>query len=271
MRYERLPTEGVHPDADRLDRASTRQLVRALNREDARAVRAVGEAGHDIAALADALVAAIEAGRRLYYVGAGTSGRLGALDAAEWPPTFGTPRSLAVAVIAGGPRALTRAIEEIEARPGAGASAMKPVRPGDLVIGISASGTTPFVLGALSEARRRGAVTALVTCNPGVRVRVDHRVTADTGAELVAGSTRLKAGTATKLILNAVSTAAMIRLGRIKRGRMAYLAPLNPKLRARAKRIARELGSRREGTRRDAPASGRPEMTTDHQGPAKLR
>jgi len=239
--FAQLPTEAVHADADRLDQASTRALVRALNREDGVAVRAVGEAGADIAVLADVLAGVIRGGGRLYYVGAGTSGRLGALDAAEWPPTFGTPRSLAVAVIAGGPRALTRAIEEIEAQPKAGARAVKAVRPKDLVIGITASGTTPFVLGALAEARRRGATTALVTCNPQARVKVEHRVTADTGAELVAGSTRLKAGTATKLILNAVSTAAMIRLGRVKRGRMAYLRPLNPKLRARARRIAREL------------------------------
>ncbi len=241
MKYAALPTEAVHARADHLDALTTRELVRALNREDAVAVRAVGEAGGDIAGLADALVRVIGAGGRLYYVGAGTSGRLGALDAAEWPPTFGTPRSLAVAVIAGGPRALRRAVEEIEAQPKAGARAMRPVRAKDLVIGITASGTTPFVLGALAEARRRGATTALVTCSPLARARVDHRVTADTGAELVAGSTRLKAGTATKLVLNAVSTAAMIRLGRVRRGRMAFLQPLNPKLRARAKRIAREL------------------------------
>jgi N-acetylmuramic acid 6-phosphate etherase len=239
--FGQLPTEAVHARADRLDALPTRELVRALNREDAVAVRAVGEAGADIAALADALAGVIRGGGRLYYVGAGTSGRLGALDAAEWPPTFGTPRSLAVAVIAGGPRALQRAIEEIEAQPKAGARALREVTGRDLVIGITASGTTPFVHGALAEARRRGATTALVTCNPGAKARVDHRVTADTGAELVAGSTRLKAGTATKLILNAISTAAMIRLGRVKRGRMAFVQPLNPKLRARAKRIARDL------------------------------
>ncbi|MBL8951414.1 MAG: N-acetylmuramic acid 6-phosphate etherase [Myxococcaceae bacterium] len=242
MKYAQLPTEAVHPRADELDGASTRALVRALNREDAVAVRAVGEAGAAVAALADALVETIRRRGRLYYVGAGTSGRLGALDAAEWPPTFGTPRTLAVAVLAGGPRAMRTAIEEVEAQPAAGARAMRAVRPVDLVVGITASGTTPFVLGALAEARRRGATTALVTSNPHAKTRVDHRVTADTGAELVAGSTRLKAGTATKLILNAVSTAAMIRLGRVKRGRMAFLQPLNPKLRARAKRIARDLG-----------------------------
>jgi N-acetylmuramic acid 6-phosphate etherase len=241
MRYETLPTEGVHRDADRLDAASTRELVRAMNREDALAVRAVAQAGADIAALADAVEQTLRHGGRLFYVGAGTSGRLGALDAAEWPPTFGTSPRLATAIIAGGNRALLRAVEEIEAKPRAGVEAMRRVRAGDIVIGITASGTTPFVLGALSEARRKKAITALVTCNPSAAARVDHRVTADTGAELVAGSTRLKAGTATKLILNAVSTAAMIRLGRVKRGRMAFVQPLNPKLRARAARMKREL------------------------------
>ncbi len=254
MNYARLPTEAVHAEAERLDGATTRHIVRAMNKEDLRAVRAVGEAGDDIAALADALVTTIRAGGRLYYVGAGTSGRLGALDAAEWPPTFGTEPSLAQAVIAGGPKALQGAVEEIEAKPAAGAAAVRKVTKKDLVIGITASGTTPFVMGALAEARRRGATTALVTCNPRVRAKVDHRVTADTGAELVAGSTRLKAGTATKLILNAVSTAAMIRLGRIQKGRMAYLKPLNPKLRARAARIARDLGRHRAMT---GPVSGR--------------
>lgn len=244
MKYAELPTEAVHRDADRLDAATTRHIVRALNREDALAVRAVGAAGAEIAALADALVMTIRSGGRLYYVGAGTSGRLGALDAAEWPPTFGTEPSLATAIIAGGPKALRSAIEEIEAKAEAGARAVARVGVRDLVIGITASGTTPFVLGALAEARRRRATTALVTCNPGAKAKVDHRVTADTGAELVAGSTRLKAGTATKLILNAVSTAAMIRLGRVKRGRMAFLQPLNPKLRARARRIAKELDDR---------------------------
>ena len=245
MKWADLPTEAVHAKADRLDGATTRHIVRELNREDLRAVRAVAEAGDDIAALAEALVATIKAGGRLFYVGAGTSGRLGALDAAEWPPTFGTEPGLAQAVIAGGPKAFRQAIEEIEAKPKAGAAAMKAVTPKDLVIGITASGTTPFVHGALAEAKRRGATTGLITSNPKARAKVDHRVTADTGAELVAGSTRLKAGTATKLILNAISTAAMIRLGRIQKGRMAYLKPLNPKLRARAARIARDLGRHR--------------------------
>ncbi|MBK7864813.1 MAG: N-acetylmuramic acid 6-phosphate etherase [Archangiaceae bacterium] len=205
----------------------------------------MAQASEQIAALADVLAETLLLGGRLFYVGAGTSGRLGALDAAEWPPTFGTPPRWAKALIAGGPKALRRAVEEVEANPRAGAKAVRAaVREGDLVIGITASGTTPFVLGALAEAKRRRAVTALVTCNPKAPAKVDFRVSADTGAELVAGSTRLKAGTATKLVLNAVSTVAMIRLGRVKRGRMIFLRPLNPKLRARAARIAASLSGR---------------------------
>jgi N-acetylmuramic acid 6-phosphate etherase len=218
-----------------------------MHREDLAAVRAVGRALNRISALADDVAARLGRGGRLFYVGAGTSGRLGALDAAEWPPTFGTPPSLAQAVIAGGPRALRRAVEEVEANPKAGARAMRKIRARDIVIGITASGTTPFVLGALREARRRKAATALVTCNPLAKAPVDHRVVAATGAEVVAGSTRLKAATATKLILNAVSTAAMFKLGRVQRGRMVYLQPLNPKLRARLKRIERDLKLRPGG------------------------
>jgi N-acetylmuramic acid 6-phosphate etherase len=236
------PTEALHPLADRLQ--GTASVVRAMHREDLAAVRAVGRALPRIAALADDVAARLGFGGRLFYVGAGTSGRLGALDAAEWPPTFGTPPALAQAILAGGPRALRRAVEEVESDPRAGARAMKKVGARDIVIGITASGTTPFVLGALAEARRRRAATALVTCNPQAKARVDHRVVAATGAEVVAGSTRLKAGTATKLILNAVSTAAMFKLGRVHRGRMIYLQPLNPKLRARLKRIERDLNFR---------------------------
>jgi N-acetylmuramic acid 6-phosphate etherase len=233
------PTEALHPLAERL--RGTSSVVRAMHKEDLAAVRAVGRVLPRIAALADALADRLAHGGRLFYVGAGTSGRLGALDAAEWPPTFGTAPRLAQALIAGGPRALRRSIEEVEADPGSGARAVRPVTERDLVCGITASGTTPFVLAALDEARRRGATTALVTCNPKTKARVDHLVAVATGAELVAGSTRLKAGTATKLVLNAVSTAAMFALGRVVRGRMLYVQPLNPKLRARLARIQRDL------------------------------
>jgi N-acetylmuramic acid 6-phosphate etherase len=233
------PTEALHPDADRLQ--GTARVLKAMHREDLVAVRAVGKILPELARLADEVADRLGTGGRLFYVGAGTSGRLGALDAAEWPPTFGTPPHLGQAIIAGGPRALLRSIEEVEADAKAGARAVAHVKPSDLVCGITAGGTTPFVLGALKEARRRGAATALVTCNPAAPARVDFVIALKTGPEVVAGSTRLKAGTATKLVLNAISTAAMFRLGRVVRGRMLHVQPLNPKLRARLKRIRADL------------------------------
>jgi len=177
------------------------------------------------------------------YVGAGTSGRLGALDAAELPPTFGISPSRVRAVLAGGVRALRAAVEGAEDDDAAGAAALRRLRVdhGDLVIGLSASGRTPFVLGALREARRSGARTALVTSNPGATAPVDLPVVLDTGPELLAGSTRLKAGTATKMALNAVSTAALMSLGKVYAGRMVDVRPTNRKLRARALEMVVEL------------------------------
>lgn len=187
---------------------------------------------------------ALRARGRLLYVGAGTSGRLGVLDASECPPTFGAAPSQVQAVIAGGRRALTRAVEGAEDDVPAGAEAVRRFRAGprDVVCGITASATTPYVLGALEEARRRGARTALVCCNPpGPGVRVDFLIHVPTGPELVAGSTRLKAGTATKLVLNALTTAAFVSLGKVYRGRMVDVRPANAKLRARAARMVAEL------------------------------
>ncbi len=187
---------------------------------------------------------ALRARGRLLYAGAGTSGRLGVLDASECPPTFGAAPSQVQAAIAGGRPALTRAVEGAEDDADAGAEAVRRFRasPRDVVCGISASGTTPYVLGALEEARRRGARTVLVCCNPpGPGVRVDFVLHAPTGPELVAGSTRLKAGTATKLILNALTTAAFVSLGKVYRGRMVDVRPANAKLRTRAARMVAEL------------------------------
>lgn len=187
---------------------------------------------------------ALRAGGRLLYVGAGTSGRLGVLDASECPPTFGASPLQVQAVIAGGRRAMTHAVEGAEDDVEAGAAAVRGLRvgPRDVVCGISASARTPFVLGALDEARRQGARTALVCCNPpGPRVRVDDVLLAETGPELVSGSTRLKAGTATKLILNALTTAAFVALGKVYRGRMVDVLPTNAKLRERAARMVAEL------------------------------
>ena len=215
-----------------------------MHQEDLAAVRAVRSALPALAEAARAVADALRAGGRLLYVGAGTSGRLGVLDASECPPTFGSPPSQVQAVIAGGRRALTRAVEGAEDDTAAGAQAVRRFRAGpqDVVCGISASASTPYVLGALAEARRRKARTVLVCCNPPEpRTRVDILILAVTGPELVAGSTRLKAGTATKLILNAITTAAFVSLGKVYRGRMVDVRPANAKLQARAVRMVAEL------------------------------
>lgn len=206
-------------------------------------MRAVARALPQLEPLAAAFAAALRGQGRVLYVGAGTSGRLGALDAAELPPTFGISPSRVRALVAGGARALRGAVEGAEDDAAAGAQAIRRARVdrGDLVIGLSASGRTPFVHGALREARRRGARTALVTSNPGAAAPVDLRVVLDTGPELLAGSTRLKAGTATKMALNAVSTAALMSLGKVYAGRMVDVRPTNRKLRARALEMVEEL------------------------------
>jgi N-acetylmuramic acid 6-phosphate etherase len=214
------------------------RLLARLHAGDREAVRAVGRALPALAALAEKAAEALRAGGRLVYVGAGTSGRLGALDAAECPPTFGVAPGQVLALVAGGARALRRAVEGAEDDAGAGAAAVRRARIAapDLVIGITASGTTRFVLAALREARRRGARTALLTSNPDARARVDHALILDTGPELVAGSTRMKAGTAAKMALGLLSTATFVRLGAVREGRMVSLAPTSEKLRGRAVR-----------------------------------
>ncbi len=212
-----------------------------------------------IAALADEVARTLRSGGRLVYAGAGTSGRLGALDAAECPPTFGVAPSRVVALVAGGPRALRRAVEGAEDDATAGAAAVRRARIGarDLVVGISASGTTPYVLAALAEARRRGAGTALVTSNPSARAAADRRIVLETGPERVAGSTRMKAGTAAKMALGLLSTAAFVRLGAVRSGRMVALRAGSAKLRARAVRNVADLAGVSAGVaRRLLEASG---------------
>lgn len=207
-------------------------------------MRAVGRILSQVSALSAMALAALERGGRLIYVGAGTSGRLGVLDAAECPPTFGTPSWQIQAILAGGRRAFIRAVEGAEDDEKGGAEALKRLKltGNDLVCGISASALTPFVRGALREAKRHGAVTALISASSAAaKLRADLTVIARTGPELVAGSTRLKAGTATKLILNAVTTAAMVAMGKVYRGRMIELRASNAKLKARAVRLVSEL------------------------------
>lgn len=249
----RLPvTEAAHPAGSDLERLSSARLVSRLHAGDREATAAVGRALAPIAALADRAAAALRAGGRLVYVGAGTSGRLGALDAAECPPTFGVAPSRVLALVAGGSRALRRAVEGAEDDRGSARAAVRDARigPRDVVVGVSASGTTPFVLAALSEARRLGARTALVTSNPAARAAADLRVVLATGPERIAGSTRMKAGTAAKMALGLVSTAAFVQLGAVRAGRMVALRAGSEKLRARALRNVAALAGVSAGAAR---------------------
>jgi N-acetylmuramic acid 6-phosphate etherase len=241
----RIPvTEAPHPDGLLLERLPMGRLVARLHAGDREAVRAVSRALPALSRLAEAAAAALGAGGRLLYVGAGTSGRLAALDAAECPPTFGVAPSRVRALVAGGATALRRAVEGAEDDERAARAAVRRARAraGDLMVGISASGTTPFVTAALAEAHARGAATALVTSNPAARAAGAARVVLDTGPERVAGSTRMKAGAAAKMALALLSTAAFVRLGAVRAGRMVELRPASDKLRRRAVRTVAELG-----------------------------
>jgi N-acetylmuramic acid 6-phosphate etherase len=244
IRFDRLPTERVNPGTGNLDRLSAVGIARLMNQADRRAVRAVGRAAPALGRAVDLIVRALSRRGRLIFVGAGTSGRLGVLEAAECPPTFDTPPSLVQAVIAGGKRTVFRSSEGAEDDGPEGARQIRRrVRPGDMVVGIAASGVTPFVRAALEEARRRGAATALVTCNPDVPARAARVVIAlAVGPEVLTGSTRLKAGTATKLALNTLTTASFARLGKVYGNRMVDLRPRSAKLRARALRLVGQLG-----------------------------
>jgi N-acetylmuramic acid 6-phosphate etherase len=244
--YGALPTESPHPRGEELDRLSTEQVVTLLLDEEVAAAQVVARAAPAIARAAERFAATLAGGGRVVYAGAGTSGRLGALDAAELVPTFGVAPGRVVAVVAGGPAALRRSVEGAEDRPAAGARAIAALEVGarDLVCGIAASGVTAFTRAALEEAARRGAGTLFVTCAPAPEQppAAELVIALPVGPEVVAGSTRLKAGTATKLALNAISTAAMVRLGKVYRGRMIDLVATNAKLRARALRMVAELG-----------------------------
>jgi N-acetylmuramic acid 6-phosphate etherase len=220
------------------------ELVRAIHREDATVPRAVGRELPAIARAVEAIVRSLRGGGRLIYVGAGTSGRLATLDAAECPPTFGVSPQLVQAVVAGGRRALTRAVEGAEdsAAQGARDLAARQVSRRDAVVGLTASGTTPYVLGALKLAWRRGAVTIGVTARRGTAISRVAAITIapETGPELIHGSTRMKAGSAQKAVLNTLSTAALVRLGRVYNNWMVDVSMANRKLRGRGLRILRE-------------------------------
>jgi N-acetylmuramic acid 6-phosphate etherase len=243
---KRLPTtEKRNPRSDAVDTLSTLEIVDLINSEDRAVPQAVGSQREQIAAAIDRIVEAFRKGGRLFYVGAGTSGRLGVLDASECPPTFGVKRTLVQGIIAGGRRALVRSIEGAEDHPEDGADAIdkRRVTSHDVVVGLAACGLTPFVHGALRRARRIGAATVCVTCAPEVveSIPADIVINPVVGPEVVTGSTRMKAGTATKLVLNTLTTTAMVKLGKVHGNLMVDLQAVNNKLRDRSVRIAMEL------------------------------
>jgi N-acetylmuramic acid 6-phosphate etherase len=263
----KLTTEKRNPRSREVDRKAALAVVEIINAEDRCVAAAVGREKRPIAAAVDLIVAALARGGRLFYVGAGTSGRLGVLDASECPPTYGTPPRMVQGIIAGGRRALVRSVEGAEDREADGAAAMAKKRVGerDVVVGIAACGVTPFVRGAIVHARKAGARTVYVTCAPEAvkhileSLRVDVIICPVVGPEVVTGSTRMKAGTATKLVLNTLTTAAMIRLGKVYGNLMVDLRATNAKLRDRAERILVEVTglARPQARRLLARAEGR--------------
>jgi N-acetylmuramic acid 6-phosphate etherase len=254
--YERLATEHPNRAARSLDRMSVLEIARLMNREDRRPAEAVGRVLPALARGIEVIVASLRGGGRLFFVGAGTSGRLGVLEAAECPPTFGTPPRMVQAIMAGGRGAVFRSREGAEDDTRAGRLAACRLRAGDVVVGVSASGMTAFVRAVLVAARRTGARTVLVSCNPGVsRGLADVVISPTPGPEVVAGSTRLKAGTTTKLVLNILTTATMVRLGKVYENRMIDLQPRSRKLSARAVRLVEEVASVTRGRARRALAA----------------
>lgn len=248
------PTEGRNPKSVGFAEMPLAEAIALMLAEDATLpAKVLAESAH-VAWTVEAVTQAFAAGGRLFYCGAGTSGRLGVLDASECPPTFRTPASLVQGIIAGGRTALWSAVEDAEDDEAAGvrAIASRSITAQDVVVGISASGHAPFVWGCLAEARRRGAKTVLVACNPAYRNHplVDRAILPDTGPEVLTGSTRLKAGTATKLVLNLITTLALARSGKVRGNLMIDLNPSNIKLRDRAIRIVRELTGADEATAR---------------------
>ena len=239
-----LPTEQRNPATTDIDTLSTLEMARVLNEQDATVAPAVARALPDIAESIDVIVDRIRQGGRLVYIGAGTSGRLGVLDASECPPTYNTPPELVVGLIAGGDHALRHPVENIEDRPEEGAAALRDINltAKDVVVGIASSGRTPFVFGALAYAKELGAATiSLANVENAIIAReADIAIAAVTGPEPVTGSTRMKAGTAQKMVLNMLSTGAMIRLGKTYGNLMVDVQPSNSKLRDRAVRIVAE-------------------------------
>lgn len=256
-------TEQRNPRSERIDGASSLEIVDIMNAEDRRVPEIVHGQREPIARAIDLIVTAFKESGRLVYIGAGTSGRLGVLDASECPPTFGVPPTMVVGVIAGGHAALVKSAEGAEDDVNAGMAAMDTaqVTQRDVVVGIAASGTTPYVRAALGKAQTLGAKTVLLTCAAPPKVLAetcDVIINPVTGPEVVTGSTRLKAGTATKLVLNMLSTAAMIRLGKVYGNLMVDLMAVSAKLHDRGERIVMEVGgvSRQEAREAITQAGG---------------
>jgi N-acetylmuramic acid 6-phosphate etherase len=244
---ERL-TEMRNPDSKDLDRLSTEEIIRLMNEEDHKIAAAVAREIPAIVRAVEAIVSGMRNGGRLFYVGAGSSGRLGVLDAAECAPTFGTSRKSVQALIAGGKRAVTNAVEGAEdsAKNGERDLATKRLTQNDVVVGVAASGTTPYVVGALKHARKRKATTVAVTANHDMPVArlAKILIAPEVGPEVLTGSTRLKAGTAQKMVLNMLSTAAMVRLGHAYENLMIDLLSTNRKLSGRSLRILVEASGK---------------------------
>ena len=252
MAFERITESSSR--YEHLEKMSTRELLENINREDAAVASAVKAAIPSIEMLVDAILPRMKAGGRLFYIGAGTSGRLGIVDASECPPTFGVPHGLVNGLIAGGDKAIRKAVEFAEDDEDGGWRDLNEqlINRKDVVIGIAASGSTPYVAGALKRCREAGIVTGCITCNPGSRVatEAEYPVEVIVGPEFVTGSTRMKSGTAQKLVLNMISTTVMIKLGRVKDNKMVDMQLSNLKLIDRGVRmIMNELGIESEEAR----------------------
>jgi len=232
---------------DHLDKMSTQDLLKGINTEDAKVHQAVEKEIHKVEAFIDLLVERVKAGGRLFYIGAGTSGRLGILDASEVPPTFGVPHGIVIGLIAGGDTAIRKAVESAEDQWHRGWEDLQAydINEKDSIVGIAASGGTPYVIGALKDANENGLLTACITCNPGSEIAEVAQIAIEpvVGPEFLTGSTRMKAGTAQKMVLNMITTTLMIKLGRVKGNKMVDMQLTNKKLVERgSKMIVDELG-----------------------------
>lgn len=261
--YKKLTTEQVNPATADIDLCSSEEIVRLINEEDKKVAEAVSRCLPQIAQAVDAIVDGMEKGGRLYYIGAGTSGRLGVLDASECPPTYSTDPSLVVGIIAGGDTALRNAVEgaEDDAAMGKKEMALRGIGPHDVVVGITASGSARYVYGALEEARARGAVTVALcnTAPAALSQTADISILPVVGPEAIMGSTRMKSGTAQKMVLNMLSTAAMVRLGKTYHNLMVDLSPSNIKLVDRSVRIVMQAtGAERPQAEEALKAGGSP-------------